>query len=261
MACTAAVPPSVANGRVVNFTACALPKDQGVGSLHGQWSSLPVPVVFDNDFYVADAGVVIPAMRGSLQSWDEWAALRGFNGAYSLVNDGAGLTAGHPIPELTDCSQASYSSSLPSTVGVWKISTAGFHANHRASCGTNPDGTAGKILASAVQGQTDWIIQSGRIIGASILLNFDDYNSPGKQHIDVQSLLLHELGHVLGLLHSCNGSTGSSVDSTTAPACFTGGVLTVDPQYANAVMFPFLEADQLRRDLQQNDYNRINCLY
>jgi hypothetical protein len=260
-ACTAAPSAALNLGHVVNFTSCALPKDQGTGSLHGAWNFLPVPIVFDNDFYVTDGGSVVPSMRGSVQSWNVWASLRGFPGAFSLKNDGTGVSAGHTIPPLTDCNQASYTSSLPDTVGIWKIGTSGFHRNQRDSCGSDAAGAPLRLMASGVQGQTDWIIQNGHIIGASILLNFDDYNSPGKQHIDVQSLLLHELGHVLGLLHSCNGSTGTSVDSTTAPACFNGGVLSAPPEYANAVMFPFLEVDQLRRNLQQNDYNRVNCLY
>jgi hypothetical protein len=75
--------------------------------------------------------------------------------------------------------------------------------------------------------------------------------------VDVESLLLHELGHVLGMLHSCNGSTDGSIDGTSAPACQSG----LNSQYLEAVMFPFLEIGQLRRKLQQNDYNRINCLY
>jgi hypothetical protein len=240
---------------------CALPKNQGVGSLHGQWLSLPVSLVFDKDFYVANNGDAMPSLRSAVGSWNVWAQLKGHSGAYSLKNDGTGSTAGLDIPALTDCSQASYSASLSGTVGVWKITGAGDHTNQRASCGLSSDGSNGKLLANGVQGQTDWIIQAGRITGASILLNFADYNSPGRQALDVESLLLHELGHVLGLLHSCNGSSGNSVDSTTAPACFSGGVLAVDSPYANAVMFPFLEVSQLRRNLTQNDLSRVNCLY
>jgi hypothetical protein len=261
-ACTVAPSSALTNGRVVNYTTCSLPKDQGVGSLHGQWASLPVSLVFDKDYYVANNGNAMPSLRNAVNSWNVWAQLKSHvNGAYSIKNDGTGTSAGLDIPELTDCSQASYSASLPGTVGIWKITGEGFHSNQRASCGTNADGTPGKLLANGVQGQTDWIIQGGRIVGSSILLNFSDYNAPGKQAIDVESLILHELGHVLGLLHSCNGSSGSSVDSTTSPACFVGGVLSVNPQYANAVMFPFLEVAQQRRSLTQNDLSRVNCLY
>jgi hypothetical protein len=242
-------------GRTVNFTSCALPKDQGVGSLHGKWTALPVPIVFDRDFYVADNGEIMPALRGALQSWNRWAELRGMQ-AFSIKNDGSGASAGREIPDLTDCAQASYSSSVTDMVGIWKINSFGTHRNQRPSCGTLPNGDPGRILPYAVQGQTDWIIQSGRIIGASILLNFEDYNTIGKQRVDVESLLLHELGHVLGLLHSCNGSSGDSTDSTTSPPC-----ANANPLYTSAVMFPFLQLRQERRSLKQNDYNRINCLY
>ncbi|MGZ3735833.1 MAG: hypothetical protein ACXVC0_12780 [Bdellovibrionota bacterium] len=261
IACTVAPSSALNNGHVVNYTTCSLPKDQGVGSLHGAWATLPVNLVLDKDFYVADDGAAVPSLRESVQSWNTWAGIRGLGEAFNLKNDGSGQSAGLDIPELTDCSQASYSASLPGTVGVWKIASAGFHANRRASCGTAADGSPGKLLSLGVQGQTDWIIQNGRITGASVLLNFEDYNSPGKQPIDVQSLLLHELGHVLGLLHSCNGSSGGSIDGTTAPACFTAGVLTAPTEYTNAVMFPFLQVGQIRQSLTQNDYNRINCLY
>ena len=72
-ACTVAPSTAVKNGRVVNYTSCSLPKDQGRGSLHGQWSNLPVSIVFDRDFYIADNGAALSALRGSLQTWNIWA--------------------------------------------------------------------------------------------------------------------------------------------------------------------------------------------
>lgn len=264
-ACTAATNPAVDDGIVTNWTSCDLPADQGSGSLHGAWSTLPVPIVLDNDFYVTNAGAVLPSMRASLESWDVWAVLKGYSSAYSIRNDVGGNSGGEPIPQVTACSQAAYTASVPGVVGVWKIASDGYHANQRASCGTNANGQTGTLLPPGLQGQTDWEVQGSRIVGASILLNFYNFNSPGNPDIDVQSLLLHELGHVLGLLHSCNGSNPPFVDSTTAPSCFVGGSasngLNVIPAYANAVMFPFLQAAQLRRELTQNDLSRVNCLY
>jgi hypothetical protein len=248
--CSARPSGATQQGRIVNFTNCQLPADQGKGSYQGAWASIPIPVVFDKDFYVADNGEAVSAMRGAVGTWNTWARLKNMV-AFNLLNDGSGVTAGRAIPSLTDCSQASYSSAVTDAVGVWKISTHDDHANRRDSCGSQ-----GKILPDGVQGQTDWIVINGKIVGSSILLNFEGFNAPGKQRIDVESLLLHELGHVLGLLHSCNGSSEDSTDGTTSPSCDTAR-----KQYTDAVMFPFLLPGVVRRDLEQNDYARINCIY
>lgn len=248
--CSARPSNAVANGRVVNYTNCQLPKDQGRGSIMGAWERLPIPVVMDNDFYLTDGGEAMPSLRGAIQTWNRWANVRGLT-AFTIHNDGSGVGAGMEIPELTDCSQASYSGAVTDMVGIWKISTYGNHANQRESCGSQL-----KILPDGVQGQTDWVTLNSKIVGASVLLNFEGFNAPGKRVIDVESLLLHELGHVLGLLHSCNGSTDGASDGTSAPACSTARAA-----YTDAVMFPFLEVAQQRRQLEQNDYDRINCLY
>lgn len=236
-------------GRITNFTNCQLPKDQGKGSFQGAWGGLPIDIILDKDFYLTDNGAALPALRGAIATWNHWANIRGLSG-FTLKSDGTGVNGGMDIPAVTSCSQAAYSSAVTDKVGIWKITSYGDGKNTRADCGAQ-----GKILPDGVQGQTDWIILNGKITGASILLNFEGFNSPGTRKIDVESLLLHELGHVLGLLHSCNGSDDGS-DSTTSPSCGNA-----PSGYRSAVMFPFLEVSQLRRSLSQNDYSRINCLY
>lgn len=237
------------NGRITNYTNCQLPKDQGAGSFQGAWASLPIPVIFDKDFYMSDAGAAMPALRGAVTTWNNWASIRGMRG-FTINSDGSGVSGGMDIPAITSCSQAAYSSAVTDMVGIWKITSYGDGKNTRADCGTQ-----GKILPDGVQGMTDWIILNGKITGASILLNFEGFNAPGAKKIDVESLLLHELGHVLGLLHSCNGSSDGS-DGTTAPSCDIAPTA-----YKSAVMFPALAVGEQRRSLQQNDYSRVNCLY
>ncbi len=233
-----------------NFTDCVLPSDQGPGSLLGSWAGIPIPVVYDKDFYMTDGGQAMPALRSAANTWNAWASGRGRVG-FTIEDDGTGADAGREIPALVnECFQAAYSAAVQDVVGIWKIGSNGNHKNSRPAC----DGD--RLLALGVQGQTDWTIVNGKITGASVLLNFDEYNAPGKQLLDVESLLLHELGHVLGLLHSCNGSTDGSSDQTTAPACGFA-----PEKYRSAVMFPFLDVSQIRRDLRRNDLNRVNCLY
>lgn len=251
-ACTARPTGATEQGRVINFTNCQLPADQGKGSYQGAWASIPVPLAFDKDFYIADNGEAVDALRGAVNTWNDWAHIKGRQ-AFNLTSDGSGVSAGRDIPDdlANECSQAAYSAAITDVVGIWKISTYGPRANRRDGCGTQE-----KILPDGVQGQTDWIVVNKKIVGSSILLNFEGFNAPGKLAIDVESLLLHELGHVLGLLHSCNGSTDDSTDSTTSPSCDTAR-----KQYIEAVMFPFLLPGIIRRDLKQNDYARINCIY
>jgi|GEM_PF-7118419 len=235
---------------------CVLPADQGVGSLLGAWDRLPISLVFDSEFYTENNGSDARALERAVRTWNNWAKAKG-KVAFVITKK----AEGQEIPQLTDCAQSSYTEANPDAVGVWKIDGVGFRRNRRESCGSNQDGTPGKVLPFAVQGQTDWRIEDGKITNASILLNFEDYNAPGKQRLDTESRMLHELGHVLGLLHSCNGSGGSAVDSTTAPACFKNGEISAPADYIGVAMFPFLEVLELRRSLKQNDVDRVNCLY
>jgi hypothetical protein len=241
--------------RIMNYTACLLNPAQGQGSFFGKWNSLPVSLVMDRDFYLSDEGAGAPAVRSAVETWNGWSRLRGLQ-AFRLSLDSSGVSGGLEIPEITDCTQAAYSAAITDMVGIWKISTHGNRRNARPSCGTQENGQPRKILPDGVQGQTDWVVLNNRIVGASVLLNFDFFNSPGTQRVDVESLVLHELGHVLGLLHSCNGSGNGAIDGTSSPPCGQG-----NPRFNNAVMFPFLEVNQERRALLQNDYDRVNCLY
>ena len=232
-------------------TSCKLPRDQGSGSLLSQCDQLPITLVFDQEFYRQNQGRDALALNRAVKTWNDWAKQKG-KVAFVIANDGYGME----IPKVNGCSASEYNRWTGGAVGVWKIDGVGYRANQRPSCGLREDGSMGKILPG--QSQTDWSLQKGRIKEASVLLNFESFNAPGKPRIDVESMFLHELGHVLGLLHSCNGSTSESADSTTAPSCFAS---TTPQAYLDAVMFPFLETNQTRRELGENDFNRINCLY
>lgn len=68
-----------------------------------------------------------------------------------------------------------------------------------------------------------------------------------------RSHVLHELGHVLGLNHSCN----SEGDSPDYPSCDHFGERH---PYRMAVMFPKLFSEK-RETLTANDETRLQCLY
>jgi hypothetical protein len=87
-------------------------------------------------------------------------------------------------------------------------------------------------------------------------INIKDYFSTTGASQDIESIVLHELGHVVGLLHSCEteGKTGM-------PGCESAPAV-----YQQAVMYPAYDQSagangEKRQSLNPNDQGRLNCLY
>jgi hypothetical protein len=224
-----------------SLARCELPADQGYGSLMGSWESLPVSLIVDREFYAREGGQAAEALLRAVRTWNDWAGRRGKT---AFV-----VSAEADIPRVTECNQSAYTKGIPAAAGIWIIDGSPGRENRRHGCGGEE-----KILPGEAS-QTDWLIEGGRILGASVLLNFEDFNSPGKPSIDLETLLAHELGHVLGLLHSCNGRGPLGTDGTSAPFCRQAPVA-----YRKAVMAPIYPGD-VRRELGANDLNRLKCLY
>ncbi len=91
-----------------------------------------------------------------------------------------------------------------------------------------------------------------------IELNLQHYFAPGKPQPDPISILVHEMGHMLGLGHSCEYRSADGI-----PDCNSK---YLPKAYKNAVMFPqFLVTregpGEVRSKLNANDMGRTNCIY
>jgi hypothetical protein len=94
---------------------------------------------------------------------------------------------------------------------------------------------------------------------AVIDVNYRDFFVDGRRVPDMVSIMTHEMGHLLGLDHSCTDRSGISGN----PQCSSD----LPQSYLEAVMFPTFGFDEStglgipRRDLTENDMGRANCLY
>lgn len=217
------------------ITECVVNPDQA-NLFKGHWSSRPIPLAVEvGDFSSAE----IAAIESAINAWNDFfEASKGFklylNGSSSLGYVSAG---GARITTSTACSQQLANNS--GFVGKIMIYKNRSWANSQSSimaltslCPQVVSGAQFRVFTSAV-----------------MELNYDDYFISGKPLPDLQSIVTHELGHILGLDHSCSGSGCSNAPN----------------DYRDAIMYPSLGFSgiygQVKRSIERNDQERANCLY
>jgi hypothetical protein len=221
------------------ITSCVLASDQ-TGTIQGHWPVTPIPVAVQQGQFTSTE---LTKLRNAVDTW---------NSFYSE-------TKGFP---LLDAGQASGLQEVNQTKPT-------FNSLCQSSIAST-EGFSGKVVLYKV---TSWPY-SNDIIGlttqcpisgtpyrkfymAMLELNFRDYWVTGGRQPDLESIVLHELGHLLGLDHSCSSQSKDGV-----PGCSDEDL---NPDYAAAIMYPSISFKgnygEERRTLETNDQERANCLY
>jgi hypothetical protein len=239
MACAQATPP-----KKTVVKTCVLPQDQ-IGSLMGNWRTLPIPVAFAQNGNWAPEEV--SAITAAADTWNNfYAQSLGFAAVLDYGGANVRSVASVDPGETNVCGQGiMQGNTFVGNVVIYKQSPWP-NANHDAIAITStcPVTIPGQSIPSRYMGMME--------------VNYQDFFVQGTKQPDLQSIFLHEFGHLLGLDHSCDlkGKPGMLVCSNPQ----------LPDAYFNAVLYPVILFDQdgtgeQRRDLTDDDEGRANCLY
>lgn len=236
--------PKLEEDTVETVYQCELPQDQSK-TLSGRWPKLVIPISFkQGDF----SGSEISAMIDALETWNGH-----FRRTQSILVFDYGSRASprytnqSSLASLCSYSLLNGSNQFVSSVTIYKRTAWNYGQDVvglTSSCSKTNSGLP-SIYISMIE------------------LNFQHFWQPGKRQPDLASILLHELGHLLGIDHSCVAAASPKASGGGYPICEQ---IAAGHDYEKAIMFPtvFFNADGTglaRQKLQANDQGRANCLY
>lgn len=220
---------------------CILPEDQ-IATLSGKWPAVPVPLAVKAGEFSPDE---IKELAGAADSWNRFT--QGSMGFFALnYGDANNPNQSNAIKPSALCAQTILRGhDFTGNIVLYK------HAKW-------PYKNKGVIALTsfcprAVAGQ-----KIPNISMAIMELNYQDFFVEGKLLPDLQSILLHEFGHLLGLNHSCESTKKSGFPDCRNPE--------LPVPYLSASLFPIFSFDERgigerRQTLNENDQSRCNCLY
>ncbi len=213
---------------------CVLAEDQS-GTLSGRWPITPVPVAL---FTGAFSGSDEAAFSAAAAKWNSfYSSSKGFQ----LINQGG--TSGIPRPTNICSGSIVGGSTFSGSVTVYPVSENWPYGSEVIALTTTCPVPGNELPTFTM---------------AAMEINQQNFFGDAPKQPDIESIALHEFGHLVGLRHSCEGFEANGIPKCDSPS--------LNQAYLAAVMFPAVVFDssgngEVKRDLQQNDMERANCLY
>jgi len=225
------------------ISTCNVPSDQS-GTISGHWLTTPIPLAFhEGDFNSSEINAIVAAVntwntffQDSKQKTQELSVTT--NGNINMS------TQSNPNTQGSLCSQSILTgNTFTGSVVIYKLT----------SWPSSYPGAAIALTSFCTTKQSNY----PSMYMAIMEINYQNFFTRN-QFPDLQSITLHELGHVLGLDHTCSSSGAAGFPNCRDP--------NLNPSYTAASMYPtfYFSADgsgQVKQDLGTNDESRVNCLY
>jgi len=221
-------------------TQCTVQDDQK-DTLVGRWQEAPIPITVASGVWSAGE---ITSIRRAIDSWNSFSqSVHKFQ--FMDPGNGSSIASSSSGKPGSLCSSSIVGSSgFTGSVNIFKNTTWPF---------ANSENVVALTSFCRINDSP-----FARIYTAIMDVNFEFFFRAGLKNPDLESTMLHEFGHLLGLGHSCE----SSPTLAGIPNCSAAGL---PAEYISAVMFPAVKFSGNnavpRRALQRNDQGRANCLY